>query len=86
MTTKEQHAELTYRQIVDQPNADVSLRLALLAFEHIRSDLRGKSKTILESENVTQMDKLYARWFDDVAGSVNRFMNSLQSESEEKSY
>lgn len=85
MTTK-QHTELTYRQIIDQPNATVSLRLALLALEHVRSDLRGKSKTILESEKVTQMDKLYARWFDDVAGSVNRFMDSLQSESKEDTY
>ena len=85
MTTK-QHTELTYRQIIDQPNATVSLRLALLALEHVRSDLRGKSKTILESEKVTQMDKLYARWFDDVAGSVNRFMDSLQSESKENTY
>lgn len=86
MTTKEQHTELTYRQIIDQPNADVSLRLALLALEHIRSDVRGKSKTILESESVNNMDRLYARWFDNVAESVNRFMNNLQSESEEKTY
>lgn len=68
---------------MDQPNADVSLRLALLALEHIRSDLRGKSRTILESSNVDNMDRLYARWFDDVAGSVNRFMNSLQANSEQ---
>lgn len=86
MTTKEQHAELTYRQIMDQPNADVSLRLALLALENVRGDLRGKSKTILESSSVTNMDRLYARWFDDVSDSVNRFMNSLQTNSEEKSY
>lgn len=86
MTTKEQLVEISYREIIDQPNANVSLRLALLALEHIRSDLRGKSKTILESEKVTQMDKLYARWFDDVAGSVNRFMNNIQAESEEITY
>jgi hypothetical protein len=78
--------EMTHKEILDQPNAQVSRLLTLLKLDNIRSNARNKSKVIMEHNEGDQVAMMYARWFDDIADQTNRAIDEINEASEEVVY
>ena len=76
--------QLTHAQILDLPSGKCSKLLTLLKLESIRGDALRHSETILEHGESTPTEKLYARWFAELADKSNRAINELNDNSKEK--
>lgn len=74
--------EMTHKQILDQPNATVSRLNTLLKLDNIRSDARRKAQVIQESPGSNDgTDRLYIRWFEEIADQANRAIDDLNASS-----
>ena len=75
------HYIMTHTEILKQPNGKVSRLLTLLKLDDLRSSAQNKADVL--DETAGDLERLYKRWFQELADHTDRIIDELNQSSED---